>query len=79
MVPLAGIEPARCYHHLILSQARLPIPPQGHGAWIILAGLAGSTQKWHSSEERGRIVRVVRKREEPTFRGKSRPVGRSTV
>src|SRR5574340_570307 len=30
MVPLAGLEPARCFHHLILSQARLPIPPQGH-------------------------------------------------
>jgi hypothetical protein len=29
-VPLAGLEPARCFHHLILSQARLPIPPQGH-------------------------------------------------
>ena len=29
LVPLAGLEPARCYHHLILSQARLPIPPQG--------------------------------------------------
>jgi hypothetical protein len=28
-VPLAGLEPARCCHHLILSQARLPIPPQG--------------------------------------------------
>jgi hypothetical protein len=28
-VPLAGLEPARCFHHLILSQARLPIPPQG--------------------------------------------------
>lgn len=30
VVPLAGLEPARCFHHLILSQARLPIPPQGH-------------------------------------------------
>src|SRR5215813_3173252 len=30
MVPLAGLEPARCFHHLILSQARLPLPPQGH-------------------------------------------------
>jgi hypothetical protein len=29
LVPLAGLEPARCFHHLILSQARLPIPPQG--------------------------------------------------
>src|ERR1700751_4063202 len=29
LVPLAGLEPARCLHHLILSQARLPIPPQG--------------------------------------------------
>jgi hypothetical protein len=27
LVPLAGLEPARCHHHLILSQARLPIPP----------------------------------------------------
>jgi hypothetical protein len=31
LVPLAGLEPARCCHHLILSQARLPIPPQGQG------------------------------------------------
>jgi hypothetical protein len=22
LVPLAGLEPARCFHHLILSQAR---------------------------------------------------------
>jgi hypothetical protein len=29
MVPLAGLEPAQCCHYLILSQARLPIPPQG--------------------------------------------------
>jgi hypothetical protein len=29
LVPLAGLEPARCCHHLILSQARLPIPAQG--------------------------------------------------
>jgi hypothetical protein len=29
VVPLAGIEPARPYGHLILSQARLPVPPQG--------------------------------------------------
>src|SRR5207244_10559186 len=28
-VALTGLEPARCCHHLILSQARLPIPPQG--------------------------------------------------
>jgi hypothetical protein len=32
VVPLAGLEPARCCHHLILSQARLPIPPQGQAA-----------------------------------------------
>jgi hypothetical protein len=43
LVPLAGLEPARCFHHLILSQARLPIPPQGHGAGIIPAVRAGST------------------------------------
>src|SRR3981081_4607206 len=30
LVPLAGLEPARPCGHLILSQARLPIPPQGH-------------------------------------------------
>ena len=29
MVPLAGLEPARPCGHLILSQARLPVPPQG--------------------------------------------------
>jgi hypothetical protein len=45
MVPLAGLEPARCFHHLILSQARLPIPPQGHGVAIIAGGLVGSTAK----------------------------------
>jgi hypothetical protein len=56
LVPLAGLEPARCCHHLILSQARLPIPPQGQGvggfepaaprgvrARIILAERQGST------------------------------------
>jgi hypothetical protein len=30
MVPLAGLEPARCRHQQILSLPRLPIPPQGH-------------------------------------------------
>ena len=36
LVPLAGLEPARCCHHLILSQARLPIPPQGQGIDFII-------------------------------------------
>ena len=45
MVPLAGLEPARCFHHLILSQARLPIPPQGQAAGIIPAAAARSTPK----------------------------------
>ena len=31
LVPLAGLEPARVLAHLILSQARLPVPPQGQG------------------------------------------------
>ena len=31
VVPLAGLEPARVLAHLILSQARLPVPPQGRG------------------------------------------------
>src|SRR5262249_30619415 len=52
--PLAGLEPARCFHHLILSQARLPIPPQGHGARIIAAGFARSTQKCRLREGRQR-------------------------
>ena len=43
VVPLAGLEPARCCHHLILSQARLPIPPQGQAAGIIAAKREGST------------------------------------
>jgi hypothetical protein len=30
LVPLAGLEPAQPCDYLILSQARLPIPPQGH-------------------------------------------------
>lgn len=30
VVPRAGLEPAQCHHHLILSQARLPIPPSRH-------------------------------------------------
>lgn len=30
LVPKAGLEPARPCGHLILSQARLPIPPLGH-------------------------------------------------
>jgi hypothetical protein len=29
LVPLAGLEPARCCHQQILSLPRLPIPPQG--------------------------------------------------
>ncbi len=43
LVPLAGLEPARCCHHLILSQARLPIPPQGQAGGIIAAKREGST------------------------------------
>jgi hypothetical protein len=31
VVPLAGLEPARCRHQQILSLPRLPIPPQGQG------------------------------------------------
>ncbi len=30
LVPKAGLEPARCRHHRILSPARLPIPPLRH-------------------------------------------------
>lgn len=29
VVPSAGLEPARPFGHLILSQARLPISPRG--------------------------------------------------
>jgi hypothetical protein len=52
LVPLAGLEPARCFHHLILSQARLPIPPQGHGARIIPAVRTGSTSEMGRCEAR---------------------------
>src|SRR5260370_38170887 len=45
LVPLAGLEPARCFHHLILSQARLPIPPQGLEGGIIAANARGSTAR----------------------------------
>ena len=51
MVPLAGLEPARCFHHLILSQARLPIPPQGLEPRIIPTATQESTARagfmWH--------------------------------
>jgi hypothetical protein len=30
LVPAAGVEPARCRHHWILSPARLPIPSRRH-------------------------------------------------
>ena len=43
VVPLAGLEPARCFHHLILSQARLPIPPQGHFCGASGADNSGGT------------------------------------
>ena len=45
MVPLAGLEPAQCCHYLILSQARLPIPPQGQAGGIIAAKRGGSTAR----------------------------------
>ena len=45
VVPLAGLEPARCCHHLILSQARLPIPPQGPRA-DYSGGRAGVNAAW---------------------------------
>ena len=32
VVPGTGVEPARPCEHQILSLARLPIPPPGHGA-----------------------------------------------
>ena len=34
VVPKAGLEPARCRHHRILSPARLPIPPLRHLIWV---------------------------------------------
>lgn len=34
-MPVAGLEPARLLNRLILSQVRLPIPPQRHGKWFI--------------------------------------------
>jgi hypothetical protein len=43
LVPLAGLEPAQCCHYLILSQARLPIPPQGLAGGIIVGNGVGST------------------------------------
>ena len=36
VVPKAGLEPARCRHHRILSPARLPIPPLRHGNLLLL-------------------------------------------
>ena len=44
VVPLAGLEPARCFHHLILSQARLPIPPQGQVIYSITKLRLGETK-----------------------------------
>src|SRR4051812_22376216 len=44
LVPLAGIEPARCCHHLILSQARLPVPPQGLDCASSIITRRGSTR-----------------------------------
>lgn len=35
VVPLVGVEPTRPYGHLILSQACLPVPPQGEFDWYI--------------------------------------------
>ena len=34
VVPLAGFEPARCFHRGILSPLRLPIPPLGQVDFI---------------------------------------------
>jgi muramoyltetrapeptide carboxypeptidase len=36
VVPGAGIEPARYRYHWCLRPARLPIPPPGHGAKILI-------------------------------------------
>lgn len=33
-MPVAGLEPARLLNRLILSQVRLPIPPQRHEKWF---------------------------------------------
>lgn len=35
VVPLVGVEPTRPCGHLILSQACLPVPPQGEFDWYI--------------------------------------------
>ena len=35
LVPVAGLEPARCRHRWILSPLRLPIPSHRHGACIV--------------------------------------------
>ena len=52
VVPLAGLEPARCFHHLILSQARLPIPPQGHYCGASGADHSGAMPRVNGNRQR---------------------------
>ena len=35
LVPVAGVEPARCRHHRILNPARLPIPSHRHATQVL--------------------------------------------
>jgi hypothetical protein len=69
VVPLAGLEPARPCGHLILSQARLPIPPQGQGARIIAAEPAASTPPAFPRTFRGGRLGIAGIRARPGMRG----------
>lgn len=45
LVPLAGVEPARCCHRQILSLLRLPIPPQRQDNGTIIIWTPGKIKR----------------------------------
>ncbi len=56
LVPVAGVEPARCRHRGILSPVRLPIPSHRRASIIINAGVGKS--KNFFLRRRGRLRQV---------------------
>lgn len=60
-VHLGGLEPPRLFGHMILSHARLPIPPQVHSPICSLQALESE----HVSTTLIRIIRYLKMRKEP--------------
>ena len=68
VVPLAGFEPARCFHRGILSPFRLPIPSQRHFNHLFLrTSHQQSDSLQHMHNQHNRLSRHRREGKEGSF------------